>query len=333
MTKSNRRSGAGRVGARVIRRRKIKGRPAGKKKVVRPEREPTKAQARPAPSTEDLHDRAPTYEPTSFSINPSEAWAVIQQSARAAEKDGRLFESRKRKQKYRVGQVLDSKIEIIRVDGKKSSWLGKHEVSAAFSRFNAGGGRIGARTLNYTVAKEQLIVDLHPGLEWSTDKQWIVLTGEHAMASTAGDAPDIVADAPISVTEMSAALEVEVDRFAAMSLAELRESIVEKPHGARVRTSIAQEVIYERDRYLVAFAKKRAGMRCEVPDCSHPLFHKPNGLPYLEVHHLVTLAAGGPDTPENVVCLCPAHHMEIHFGQASSSLTALLAKLRTTEDG
>lgn len=127
------------------------------------------------------HWRLPTPLGSNDAIDPNEAWTVIQQSAEVARKTDRVFTSRKRKKSYRIGQVLDAKIEIIRVDGNKSSWLGKREVTAAFARFNASGGHSGARTLNYTVAKEQLIVDLHPGIEWSADKQWIVLTGEQAI--------------------------------------------------------------------------------------------------------------------------------------------------------
>ena len=34
----------------------------------------------------------------------------------------------------------------------------------------------------------------------------------------------------------------------------------------------------------------------------------PNGKPYLEVHHIIQLAKGGPDTIKNAVALCPNCH-------------------------
>jgi predicted HNH restriction endonuclease len=131
---------------------------------------------------------------------------------------------------------------------------------------------------------------------------------------------------------IQASLETEVDGLCSKPLQELRALIVKRPSEGRVRSSFAEGVIYDRDKYVVAFAKRRAGMQCEVPDCQHPLFHKPNGLPYVEVHHLMTLAEGGPDTVGNVVCLCPTHHREMHFGVNATRLTRLLEGIRAAED-
>lgn len=46
-------------------------------------------------------------------------------------------------------------------------------------------------------------------------------------------------------------------------------------------------------------------------------FHKPNGQPYLEVHHILPLSQGGLDEPNNVEALCPNCHREKHFGSAA----------------
>ncbi|MFC4201580.1 HNH endonuclease [Candidimonas humi] len=43
-------------------------------------------------------------------------------------------------------------------------------------------------------------------------------------------------------------------------------------------------------------------------------FLRPDGRPYLEVHHRKALAEGGADTPENAVALCPNCHRERHYG-------------------
>jgi predicted HNH restriction endonuclease len=86
--------------------------------------------------------------------------------------------------------------------------------------------------------------------------------------------------------------------------------------------------VFNRDPNIIAYAKGRAGFRCEVPGCAVPLFLKPDGEPYVEVHHIHMLADGGEDTIDNVACLCPSHHREIHFGIRRSELEAALSELR-----
>ena len=44
-------------------------------------------------------------------------------------------------------------------------------------------------------------------------------------------------------------------------------------------------------------------------------FMDTNGNPFLEVHHLHRLSDGGPDTPENVMALCPNCHRRRHRGR------------------
>lgn len=37
-----------------------------------------------------------------------------------------------------------------------------------------------------------------------------------------------------------------------------------------------------------------------------------DGRPYLEAHHVIPLAEGGPDIIENMVALCPNCHRKMH---------------------
>jgi hypothetical protein len=69
-----------------------------------------------------------------------------------------------------------------------------------------------------------------------------------------------------------------------------------------------------RDPFVVAAALRRADGVCEVPGCSHSLFVRETGTPYLEVHHILPLGQGGEDTMLNVAAICPACHREHHFG-------------------
>jgi hypothetical protein len=59
------------------------------------------------------------------------------------------------------------------------------------------GGRVGRRTLSYTVAKEVSLVHLHPRLRWSEDRDWIEVIGadpakeiEKPVYRDFGEAPD-----------------------------------------------------------------------------------------------------------------------------------------------
>lgn len=46
------------------------------------------------------------------------------------------------------------------------------------------------------------------------------------------------------------------------------------------------------------------------------------GVPYLEVHHMRPLSAGGPDQPSNVVAVCPNCHRALHFAVNREDLRA-----------
>jgi 5-methylcytosine-specific restriction protein A len=61
------------------------------------------------------------------------------------------------------------------------------------------------------------------------------------------------------------------------------------------------------------------------------LFKKADGTSYVEVHHIKMLAEGGPDDPENVACLCPNHHRELHYGANADQLRDALIALRADE--
>ena len=77
---------------------------------------------------------------------------------------------------------------------------------------------------------------------------------------------------------------------------------------------------FRRNQDVVAEVLSRAGGHCE--DCRQPapFFRAKDGTPFLEVHHVVTLAQGGMDTVENAKALCPNCHRKRHFGQADSHL-------------
>ncbi|CAH7245263.1 e14 prophage; 5-methylcytosine-specific restriction enzyme McrA (fragment) [Vibrio chagasii] len=58
----------------------------------------------------------------------------------------------------------------------------------------------------------------------------------------------------------------------------------------------------------------RANGTCEICYKPAPFIRKTDNTPYLEVHHKLPLAQGGPDTVDNVLALCPNCHRQAHFG-------------------
>jgi len=52
-----------------------------------------------------------------------------------------------------------------------------------------------------------------------------------------------------------------------------------------------------------------------------------DGRLYLETHHIISLSENGSDEVGNVVALCPNHHREAHYGEASKYIQE---KLRAT---
>lgn len=101
----------------------------------------------------------------------------------------------------------------------------------------------------------------------------------------------------------------------------LRKLIIGKrPLGQRApATTQGMTYRFVRDAAVVAYVLNQANGFCEGCNTRAP-FSKANGEPYLEVHHVRTLAKGGTDTVANAVALCPNCHREMHHGVNAASL-------------
>lgn len=85
---------------------------------------------------------------------------------------------------------------------------------------------------------------------------------------------------------------------------------------------------FVRNPIIAAAAIARAQGRCETPNCTMPLFKRPDGSAYLEVHHVIPMSEGGHDDVKNTAALCPSCHRELHFGISKDDRrTTLLAAL------
>jgi hypothetical protein len=84
-------------------------------------------------------------------------------------------------------------------------------------------------------------------------------------------------------------------------------------------------VSFKRDPRIVAYTELRAKGICDRCEKEAP-FVKTNGGKYLEVHHIVPLSEGGPDTIENAAALCPNCHRECHHGAHRQTLQPYLTE-------
>ena len=112
----------------------------------------------------------------------------------------------------------------------------------------------------------------------------------------------------------------------------LRGSRLPKPKGEAAPTSVERVTKqFMRDPKVQAFVRQEAAGTCEL--CQEPApFVGDDGLPFLEVHHVVALADHGPDTVENAAALCPNCHRRLHHGRdrvkARARLYSQVSRLR-----
>ncbi len=71
---------------------------------------------------------------------------------------------------------------------------------------------------------------------------------------------------------------------------------------------------YRRNPDVIAEVLENSKGLCGRCKSKAPFIRKKDNSPYLEVHHIQTLADGGEDTVQNSEALCPNCHREAHFG-------------------
>lgn len=102
------------------------------------------------------------------------------------------------------------------------------------------------------------------------------------------------------------------DKLAHRVSALLKQPLAVRPLGSFEPAMVSKiTTTYVRDPAVKAWVLKIAGDRCEGCDAPAP-FKGQDGLPYLEVHHVMPLASHGSDTTTNAVALCPNCHRRCH---------------------
>lgn len=112
-------------------------------------------------------------------------------------------------------------------------------------------------------------------------------------------------------------------------VAELREyaELGDPPAGNRTprRCRASEREVVERDPNVKRWILDSADGVCELCRMQAPYRSKAKGNPwYLEVHHVVGLKDGGPDTTCNTVALCPNCHTKCHHSMDHDVATQTL---------
>lgn len=81
--------------------------------------------------------------------------------------------------------------------------------------------------------------------------------------------------------------------------------------GKSKKSQKVETVVYYRSPYVKEMVKRLAEGKCQKCGEEAPFYDKDNN-PYLEEHHVKQLAAGGSDTMNNVVAICPNCHRKVH---------------------
>ncbi|EIJ42124.1 putative restriction endonuclease [Beggiatoa alba B18LD] len=81
---------------------------------------------------------------------------------------------------------------------------------------------------------------------------------------------------------------------------------------------------FRRNNKINVYVKRKAGYKCQMPNCDYEGFDMPSGKKYIEVHHLVPLAEGGTDSLENTVAVCPTCHRKLHYATDKETLKQMI---------
>lgn len=107
-------------------------------------------------------------------------------------------------------------------------------------------------------------------------------------------------------------------------VSELLNKKLVKPLGvAKPAKSTSNIEVYLRSPDVVSYTLQISERRCNYCAQLGPFINS-KGKPYLEVHHVIPLSKGGPDTPENCVALCPNCHKSLHHAEDKEKRTVTL---------
>jgi predicted HNH restriction endonuclease len=102
----------------------------------------------------------------------------------------------------------------------------------------------------------------------------------------------------------------------------LRKQMVEQPLASDINEpevgserQLIEQTVYRiiRDTVMARKVKALHGFKCQICKSTITL---PDGRKYAEAHHIIPIGSphNGPDTPSNIIVVCPNHHAMLDFG-------------------
>ena len=145
-----------------------------------------------------------------------------------------------------------------------------------------------------------LWIELHPRNDIGCDTKAVDIYLETGYGPETKKLTDLAADFEIAIST---------------SLGDLSEERLERLRVAQThpRKIVVSTEVFVRNPDVVAEALFRADGFCQICRNRAPFIRKRSGSPYLEVHHIVTLADGGEDSIENTIAICPNCHRAAHY--------------------
>jgi len=133
---------------------------------------------------------------------------------------------------------------------------------------------------------------------------------------------------PTSINESFGNYELNQAISLKYSLADLKRIALHCNVGGNLEQRVNE--VFRRSKAIRFYALKRSHGVCE--GCSSPAPFEGKEGPFLEVHHLHRLGDGGPDSPENVIALCPNCHRRVHYSRDGTDYNAgLIDKIKNLE--
>ena len=185
--------------------------------------------------------------------------------------------------------------------------LEKIEIVDDTTRFSFTGLKLFARRpLKTTLRKAD---DGSPIAEWYVRPYAICRTPANLLRMTRGHVHN--EGAPIPEDAYRVDMEDRVVQSLRSSEGERRRRLADASPVPRAVSILRTE--YRRNSDVIALVLLSANGRCDLCQLPAP-FLRLDGTPYLEVHHITTLAEGGEDSIRNTVALCPNCHRKVHHG-------------------
>lgn len=199
---------------------------------------------------------------------------------------------------------------------RRGETYSKSEVNKGLrqgSLFGRSKGSIEYRMQNISAALEELCLPWIPGYKPARNLGVGVKDRIRQILVDEGAVDDSIFEPTNNLTDLR--------KKVARLRSEIGRSITNgKPRGrkspAQINSSSCQ---FERDPLVRAWVLETAEGSCEACGEAAP-FVDAEGIPFLEVHHVLPLADGGPDIVENAIAVCPNCHRRLHYGADKAKL-------------